>query len=90
MPYHRLSAATKWTTLTEFVMHLGKTGKCKIEDSPKGWILCADFLLAFIPARIYLLAALFVTRATREGAGLSAFLCGCCYCCFASVSCQAV
>lgn len=23
------------------MLYLGKTGKCKIEDSPKGWILCA-------------------------------------------------
>jgi len=31
--------STKWTTLTEFVVHLGRTGKCKVEETPKGWFL---------------------------------------------------
>ena len=31
--------ATKWTTLTSFVIHLGRTGKCKVEETPKGWFI---------------------------------------------------
>lgn len=31
--------STKWLTLTDFVKHLGKTGQCKVEDSPKGWFI---------------------------------------------------
>ena len=31
--------ATRWVTLTGFVMHLGKSGKCKVEESPKGWYI---------------------------------------------------
>lgn len=31
--------ATKWLTLTEFVKYLGRTGKCKVEDTPKGWYI---------------------------------------------------
>ena len=36
---HMHMNATQWTTLTEFVLYLGKEGKCKIEDTPKGWFL---------------------------------------------------
>ncbi len=31
--------ATRWVTLTGFVLYLGKTGKCKVEETPKGWYL---------------------------------------------------
>lgn len=31
--------STKWATLTEFVKHLGQTGKCKVEETPKGWFM---------------------------------------------------
>ena len=31
--------STKWLTLTEFVKYLGKEGKCKVEDTPKGWFI---------------------------------------------------
>lgn len=31
--------ATQWTTLTEFVKYLGRTGKCKVEETPKGWFI---------------------------------------------------
>jgi DNA/RNA-binding protein KIN17 len=31
--------STKWLTLTEFVKYLGKTGQCKVEDTPKGWFI---------------------------------------------------
>lgn len=31
--------ATKWLTLTEFVKYLGREGKCKVEDTPKGWFI---------------------------------------------------
>ncbi|ONI36522.1 hypothetical protein PRUPE_1G588200 [Prunus persica] len=31
--------STEWATLTEFVKHLGRTGKCKVEETPKGWFI---------------------------------------------------
>lgn len=31
--------STQWATLTEFVKYLGKTGKCKVEETPKGWFI---------------------------------------------------
>lgn len=37
--HHIHMNATKWVTLTGFVMHLGKTGQCKVEETPKGWYI---------------------------------------------------
>ncbi len=31
--------ATRWETLTGFVMYLGKTGKCKVDQTEKGWYI---------------------------------------------------
>lgn len=31
--------STQWATLTEFIKYLGKTGKCKVEETPKGWFI---------------------------------------------------
>lgn len=31
--------STQWATLTEFVKYLGQTGKCKVEETPKGWFM---------------------------------------------------
>ncbi len=31
--------STKWLTLTEFVKYLGRTGQCKVEETPKGWFI---------------------------------------------------
>ena len=31
--------STKWLTLTEFVKYLGREGKCKVEETPKGWYI---------------------------------------------------
>jgi DNA/RNA-binding protein KIN17 len=31
--------ATHWTTLTEFVQYLGKTGKCMVEETERGWMV---------------------------------------------------
>ncbi|KAJ2400243.1 hypothetical protein GGI23_002157 [Coemansia sp. RSA 2559] len=31
--------ATKWDTLSEFVMHLGRSGKCKVEEAERGWLV---------------------------------------------------
>lgn len=31
--------STQWLTLTEFVKYLGREGKCKVEDTPKGWYI---------------------------------------------------
>lgn len=31
--------STQWATLTEFVKYLGRTGKCKVEETPKGWFI---------------------------------------------------
>lgn len=37
--HHVHMNSTQWATLTEFVKYLGRTGKCKIEDTPKGWFM---------------------------------------------------
>ncbi len=31
--------ATRWTTLTGFVMYLGRTGKCVVDETEKGWYI---------------------------------------------------
>ncbi|BAM38631.1 uncharacterized protein TOT_010000099 [Theileria orientalis strain Shintoku] len=31
--------ATVWVTLSEFVLYLGRSGKCKVEHTPKGWYI---------------------------------------------------
>ena len=31
--------ATRWTTLTDFVQHLGREGFCKVDHTDKGWFL---------------------------------------------------
>lgn len=31
--------STRWLTLTEFVKHLGRQGKCKVEETEKGWFI---------------------------------------------------
>lgn len=31
--------ATHWATLTEFVQYLGKTGKCVVEETERGWFV---------------------------------------------------
>ncbi len=31
--------STKWLTLTDFVKYLGREGKCKVEETPKGWFI---------------------------------------------------
>lgn len=31
--------STRWATLTDFVKYLGRTGKCKVEETPKGWFI---------------------------------------------------
>ncbi|KAJ1729959.1 hypothetical protein LPJ61_003267 [Coemansia biformis] len=31
--------ATSWDTLSEFVKHLGRSGKCRVEDSERGWMV---------------------------------------------------
>ncbi|KAH3758399.1 DNA/RNA-binding protein KIN17 [Pelomyxa schiedti] len=30
---------TTWTTLTGFVKYLGRTGKCEVDETPKGWYI---------------------------------------------------
>ncbi|KAF7801495.1 KIN17-like protein [Senna tora] len=37
--HHIHMNSTQWATLTEFVKHLGRTGKCKVEETPKGWFI---------------------------------------------------
>jgi DNA/RNA-binding protein KIN17 len=37
--HHIHMNATKWLTLTEFIKYLGRTGKCKVEETPKGWYI---------------------------------------------------
>ncbi|KAJ2157608.1 hypothetical protein GGF46_004378 [Coemansia sp. RSA 552] len=31
--------ATRWDTLADFVKHLGRAGKCKVQDSERGWMV---------------------------------------------------
>ncbi|XP_039144696.1 KIN17-like protein [Dioscorea cayenensis subsp. rotundata] len=37
--HHIHMNSTQWATLTEFVKYLGRIGKCKVEDTPKGWFI---------------------------------------------------
>ncbi|XP_027077241.1 KIN17-like protein [Coffea arabica] len=37
--HHIHMNSTQWATLTEFVKYLGRTGKCKVEETPKGWFI---------------------------------------------------
>ncbi|KAH7656926.1 DNA/RNA-binding protein KIN17 protein [Dioscorea alata] len=37
--HHVHMNSTQWATLTEFVKYLGRIGKCKVEDTPKGWFI---------------------------------------------------
>lgn len=36
---HQHMNSTKWTTLTDFVKHLGKESKCVIDETEKGWYI---------------------------------------------------
>jgi len=36
---HTHMNSTKWTSLTEFVQHLGKSGKCVVDETEKGWYI---------------------------------------------------
>jgi len=36
---HTHMNATKWTTLTGFIQHLGKSGKCVVDETEKGWYI---------------------------------------------------
>lgn len=31
--------STRWLTLTEFVKYLGRSGQCKVDETPKGWFI---------------------------------------------------
>ncbi|CAL0307421.1 unnamed protein product [Lupinus luteus] len=37
--HHVHMNSTQWATLTEFIKHLGRTGQCKVEETPKGWFI---------------------------------------------------
>ncbi|KAG9400268.1 hypothetical protein AC1031_011180 [Aphanomyces cochlioides] len=37
--HHVHMNATRWTTLSGFVQYLGKTGKCVVEETEKGWFI---------------------------------------------------
>ena len=37
--HHIHMNATKWLTLTEFVKYLGREGKARVEETPKGWFM---------------------------------------------------
>ncbi|KFK35581.1 hypothetical protein AALP_AA4G009500 [Arabis alpina] len=37
--HHVHMNSTEWATLTEFIKYLGKTGKCKVDETPKGWFI---------------------------------------------------
>jgi hypothetical protein len=36
---HTHMNATIWETLTDFVMYLGRTGKCEVDETEKGWFV---------------------------------------------------
>eukprot|EP00164_Ancoracysta_twista_P007829 GFYU01011194.1.p1 GENE.GFYU01011194.1~~GFYU01011194.1.p1 ORF type:complete len:428 (-),score=140.75 GFYU01011194.1:154-1437(-) len=36
---HTHMNATQWETLTDFVKYLGKTSKCEVDETPKGWYI---------------------------------------------------
>ena len=37
--HHVHMNSTQWATLTDFVKHLGRSGKCKVDETPKGWFI---------------------------------------------------
>ncbi|XP_062111014.1 KIN17-like protein [Humulus lupulus] len=37
--HHVHMNSTEWATLTDFVKYLGRTGKCKVEETAKGWFM---------------------------------------------------
>ncbi|RWR94387.1 DNA/RNA-binding protein Kin17 [Cinnamomum micranthum f. kanehirae] len=37
--HHIHMNSTEWATQTEFIKYLGRTGKCKVEETPKGWFI---------------------------------------------------
>ncbi|KAD6119838.1 hypothetical protein E3N88_11109 [Mikania micrantha] len=37
--HHIHMNATQWAILIEFVKYLGRTGKCKVDETPKGWFI---------------------------------------------------
>jgi len=37
--HHQHMNSTCWQTLTDFVIYLGRTGKCKVDQTPKGWFM---------------------------------------------------
>ena len=37
--HHMHMNATRWLSLTEFVKYLGREGKCKVDETPKGWFI---------------------------------------------------
>ncbi|XP_010692202.1 KIN17-like protein [Beta vulgaris subsp. vulgaris] len=37
--HHVHMNSTKWLSLTEFVKYLGRIGKCKVDETPKGWFI---------------------------------------------------
>lgn len=37
--HHIHMNSTRWLTLTEFVKYLGREGKCKVEETEKGWFI---------------------------------------------------
>lgn len=37
--HHVHMNSTQWATLTDFVKHLGRAGKCKVDETEKGWFV---------------------------------------------------
>jgi len=37
--HHQHMNSTVWQTLTDFVIYLGRSGKCKVDQTPKGWFI---------------------------------------------------
>jgi len=43
--------STRWATLTDFVMYLGKTGKCVVDETERGWWVMSIYLLFSISSK---------------------------------------
>ena len=41
---------TKWTTLTDFVQYLGKSGKCVVDETERGWYV--TYIEVCLPCQI--------------------------------------
>jgi DNA/RNA-binding protein KIN17 len=48
--HHIHMNSTKWTTLTDFVQYLGKSGKCVVDETERGWYV--TYIEVCLPCQI--------------------------------------